>query len=205
MLTRPQEVRACNTNLAQFMCGWASIMAAVPKAPRTCVQWQRAQTQAFSGLEALPFSVPRLPTKGEHDYVSMWTVRTYMITLMAKEGIPRLKVDPDMWTLSFCKMNPDENQHLKRMYWSLRPKSVEELLEMCGCSGLRPELFSMLACLCGDAALDAVDFSDVSRTQVQHWRQVFMAYHKREKVVCILAVGCKLVWRAQRVVCDDSF
>ena len=144
MLTRPQEVRACHTNIAQFMCGWASILAAVPKATRTCVQWQRAQTQAFSGLEALPFSVAN---QGEHGYVSMRAVRTYMITLMAKEGIPRLKVDPDMWTLSFCKMNPDENQHLKRMYWSLRPKSVEELLEMCGCSGLRPELFSMLACL----------------------------------------------------------
>ena len=102
-------------------------------------QWRlNKQKQAFSDLKALPSSVPRLPTKGEHDYVSMWTVRTYMITLMAKEGIPRLKVDPDMWTLSFCKLNPDENQHLKRMYWSLRPKSVEELLEMCGCSGLRP-------------------------------------------------------------------
>ena len=44
--------------------------------------------------KALPFSVPRLPTKGEYDYVSMWTVRTYMITLMAKEGIPRLKYMP---------------------------------------------------------------------------------------------------------------
>ena len=108
-------------------------------------------------------------------------------------GHPRLKVDPDMWTLSFCKMNPDENQHLKRMHWSLRPKRVEELLEMCGCSGLRPELFSMLACLCGAAALATVGFSDVSRAQVQHWRQVFMAYHKREKVVCIPAVCCKLV------------
>ena len=43
LLTRPQEVRACDTKLAQFMCGWASIMAAIPKAPRTCVQWQRAQ------------------------------------------------------------------------------------------------------------------------------------------------------------------
>ena len=64
---------------------------------------------------------------------------------------------------------------------------------MCGCSGLRPELFSMLDCLCGDAALDAVDLSDASRTQVQHWRQVFMAYHKRETVVCIPVVGCKLV------------
>ena len=64
---------------------------------------------------------------------------------------------------------------------------------MCGCSGLRPELFSMLACFCGDAALDAVDFSNFSCTQVQHWRQVFMAYHEREKVLCILAVGCKLV------------
>ena len=41
---------------------------------------------ALSGLKALPFNVPRLPTKGEHDYVSMWTVRTYLITLMAKEG-----------------------------------------------------------------------------------------------------------------------
>ena len=87
------------------------------------MQWQRAQTQASSGLQALPFSVPLLPTNGEHDYVSMWTVRTYMITLMAKEGIPRLKVDPDMWTLSFCKMNPDENQHLKRMY--LEPPAQE--------------------------------------------------------------------------------
>ena len=61
--------------------------------------------QAFSDLKALPFSVPRLPTKGEYNYVSMWTVRTYMITLMAQEGIPRLKIDPDIWTLSFCKMN----------------------------------------------------------------------------------------------------
>ena len=142
--------------------------------------------------KALPFSVPRLPTKGEYDYVSMWTVRTYMITLMAKEGIPRLKIDPDMWTLSFCKMNPDENKHLTRMYWSLRPKSVEELLEICGCCGLRPELFSMLVCFCGDAALDAFDFSNFSRTQVQHWRQVFMAYHEQEKVMCIPGVGCKL-------------
>ena len=116
-----------------------------------------------------------------------------MITLMAQKGIPRLKIDPDIWTLSFCKMNPDENKHLTRMYWSLRPKSVENLLEMCGCSGLRPELFSMMACVCGDAALDAVDFSNFSRTQVQHWRQVFMAYHEREKVMCIPAVGCKLV------------
>ena len=65
----------------------------------------RAQTQAFSDLKALPFSVPRLPTKQGHDYVSMWTVRTYMITLMAKEGIPRLTVDPDMWALPFCKMD----------------------------------------------------------------------------------------------------
>ena len=36
LLTRPQEVRACNTKLAEFTCGWASIMAAVPKAQRTC-------------------------------------------------------------------------------------------------------------------------------------------------------------------------
>ena len=108
-----------------------------------------------------------------------------------------------MRTWSFCKMNPDENKHLTRMYWSLRPKSVDDLLEMCGCSGLRPEFFSMLACLCGDAALDAVDFSDFSRSQVQHWRQTFMANHKREKVMCIPAVGCKLVWCAQCVGCED--
>ena len=193
LLTTPEEVTACCTKLAQFMYGWASIMAAVPQAPRTCVQWHLAQKQAFSDLKALPFSVPRLPTKGGYDYVTMWTVRTYMITIMDKEGIPRLKIDPDMWTLSFCKMNPDENNYLTRLYWSFRPKSVEELLERCGCSGLRPELFSMLACFCGDAALDAVDFSNFDRNRVQHWRQVFMAYHKREKVMCIPAVGCKLV------------
>ena len=105
LLARPEQVTACSTKLAQFMYGWASTMAAIPQAPRTCVQWGRAQTQAFSDLKALPFSVPCLPTKQGHDYVSMWTVRTYMITLMAKEGIPRLKVDPDTWTLSFCKMN----------------------------------------------------------------------------------------------------
>lgn len=193
LTTRPKEVREGTTKLAQFMFGWASLMAAIPKAPRTCVQWQQAQKRAFSDLKALPFSVPRLPTKGEHDYVSMWTVRTYMITLMAKEGIPRLKIDQDMPTLSFCKMNPDENKHLIRMYWSLRPKSVQNLLEICGCSGLRPELFSMLACLCGDAALDAVDFFEFSPAKVQQWRQAFMAYHRREKVMCIPAVGCKLV------------
>ena len=68
-----------------------------------------------------------------------------MITLMAQEGIRRLKIDPYILTLSLCKMNPDENKHHARMYWSLRPKSVENFLEMCGCSGLRPELFSMLA------------------------------------------------------------
>ena len=85
---------ACSTKLAQFMYGWASTMAAIPQAPRTCEQWQQAQTQAFSDWKALPFIVPRLPTQGEH--VSMWTVRTYMLTLMAQEGIPRLKFGPDM-------------------------------------------------------------------------------------------------------------
>ena len=129
--TRPEEVRACTRKFAEFMIGWATILAAIPKAPRTCLQWQEAQKQAYSSLRALSFSVPRLPTKGEHDYVSMWTVRTYMLTLMAKEGIRRLKVDPDIWTLAFCKMNPDENKHLIRMYWSFRPKSVEKLLEVC--------------------------------------------------------------------------
>ena len=193
LLTRPAEVTACTQKLAQFIIGWATIMAAISQAPRTCAQWKKTQEQAYASVKALPFSVPRLPTHGDHDYVAMWTVRTYMLTLMAKEGIHRLKIDPDMWTLAFCKMNPDENKHLFRMYRSFRPKSVKELLEVTGCSGLRPELFSMLACLCGDAGLDTVDFIDFSAAKVRQWQQKFMTYHRRKKVMCIPAVGCALV------------
>ena len=53
LLMRPQEVRACHTKLAQFMCGWASIMAAIPEAPRTCVQWQQAHSTGILRFETL--------------------------------------------------------------------------------------------------------------------------------------------------------
>ena len=108
-------------------------------------------------------------------------------------GHPSLEDRPRHLDVVILQDEPDENKRLMRMYWSLRPKSVENLLEMCGCSGLRPELFSMLACFCGDAALDAADFSNFSRAQVLLWRHVSMAYHEREKLMCIPAVGCKLV------------
>ena len=193
LTTAPEEVRGCTRKLAKFMIGWSGILAAIPQAPRTCSQWQQAQKEAYSNLRALRFSVPRLPTKGENDHVSMWTVRTYLLTIMAKEGIQRLKVDADMWTLAFCKMNPDENQHLTRMCWSFRPKSVMELLEVCGCSGLRPELFSMVACFSGDDALDDIDCSAFTAAHVQQWRRAIVAYHRQERVVCIPAVASKLV------------
>ena len=105
LLARPEQVTACSTKLAQFMYGWASTMAAIPQAPENLCAVAAGSKQAFSDLKALLFSVPRLPTKGEYNYVSMWTVRTHMITLMAQEGIPRLKIGPGIWTLSFCKMN----------------------------------------------------------------------------------------------------
>ena len=171
--------------------GWSVLRAAIPKAPRTCLEWTRSQQSALAALKELKFSVPRLPARGDNDYVRLYTCRALMLTMMAAAGVRRLKIDSSMKVQTFCHMNPDQNQYLTRMYWSFRPESVEELFDACGCAGLRPELFSMLACFCGDGALASVHFSAFSSSTVQLWRKAVLSYHSREKIYAIPAMIAK--------------
>ena len=85
-------------------------------------------------------------------------------------------------------MCPDQHKYLKKLYFQLRPASVVDFLKRCGCHGVRPELFSCLACFAGDAAWDELDEYKLS---VQLWRQTMDKHYSKNKICAIPAVLMK--------------
>ena len=182
------EVASSVTKLEKMIWGWRAVRGEIHRAPHTCSEWCQFQRSAFSKLKTLKIAIPRLATGKESSYVRSWTFRTLMLMLMEHEGRKRLVVDAKISAWAFCTMCPDQQKHLQKLYFALRPASVADFLKKCGCRGIRPELFSCLACFAGDAAWD--EFDD-SKLKVKLWQQSLEKYYSKNKICAIPAVLMK--------------
>ena len=85
-----------------------------------------------------------------------------MLMLMHMKGIAKLHVDPECSIQSFLRMNPDQCEHVTKIYKSHKTEchSVDDLLNLCGWEHSRPELLSMMACFAGDKGLQDAEFDE---------------------------------------------
>ena len=115
------------------------------------------------------------------EYLLPWHVRSWMLALMHKEGIPRLTVDKAATLNAFINMNPDMSGHLTRLRSRLalvlkKESTVSTFLKAVG-SCDRPELLSMWLCFTTAVGMRDSDFEEFAS---RLWRQRasdFVAQH----------------------------
>ena len=75
-------------------------------------------------------------------------VRLHMMALMRCARVPRLRIDDGISIRCFLDMNPDQCEHLRRIYFAHNRTvhTVHDLVRLCGWEKSRPELLSMIAC-----------------------------------------------------------
>ncbi len=173
-LARTQEERDTAVGkLERFIQAWDTLETTFVDAPTTCEEWCDQMAKAIQVLKSMPGMVPRLPRPASHSsdekdkYTSLWTFRGSMLLRMHQAGIKKLKVG-DIALKKFCRMNPDEKEHLIRVFNANRAtiRTTKDLLQHCGVQ--RPELLSMELCLTSDRGLDRVNFEEMD---VQAWRR----------------------------------
>ena len=111
-----------------------------------------------------------------------------MLMFMGKQGLQAVSVDTETTAWALCTMCPDQQSYLKKMYLSLRPASVSDFLSQCGCEGIRPELFSCLACFVGDLAWRGLD---EPQCNAKLWKVALRKYHSKHGVWPIPAILMK--------------
>ena len=77
-------------------------------------------------LKQVPGPVPGLPVAGPADCTSVWTFRGVMLLRMQQEGVKKLKVD-NIGLRTFCRMNPDEDEHMLRVFAANRATQLSHL------------------------------------------------------------------------------
>ena len=97
----------------------------------------------------------------------------------------QLAVDKHTTPFRFCKLCPDQNEYMKKLYYALRPTSIADFLQICGFKGGPSELLSCMACFAGDMAWDELEQSHYN---VKSWTCALEKYHKKHGLTAIPAV-----------------
>ena len=179
-----EQVDASVQKLKKVIWAWTRITKVISNAPRTCREWYTLQKAMEKELLALKVDIPRLP-RTKDSYVRAWTFRTLLIMRMRSQGISQLTADNDITPFKFCRLCPDQNDYMYKLYYALRPKSIEEFLSKCGFAGCPPELLSCFACFAGDSAWEGLG---QSQYDVKSWTQVLHNYRKKHGLTAIPAV-----------------
>lgn len=175
------EVEASVQKLMKVIWGWTCICKKISRAPRTCQEWMQIQSSMMDELHNLKVHIPRLGTQ-EDSYVRAWTLRTLLFMRMRREGIKQLVADTYTTPFAFCRLCPDQNHHLTKLYYALRPTSIADFLHKCGFKGGPPELLSCFACFAGDMAWDELEESQYN---VKSWTQALDKYQKKHGLTAI--------------------
>ena len=185
----PHQVEVSTQKLMKVIWAWTIVRKEICKAPRSCHEWLSFQRSAFKELKKkIKVDIPRLPMRGEHACVRMWTLRTLMLMLMAQEGVQKLVVDNKITAWKFCSMCPDQNGHVRKLHYHSRPSIVQDFLEKCGFGDGPPELFSCVTCFAGGMAWDGLAHS---KYNVDLWNQALDTYACKHGMVAIPAVIIK--------------
>ena len=120
------------------------------KAPTTMQEWaaEVARLQAaLSGRTKVPgFTGPRT-------YRSLWFIRCWLIWVMRRSGIPRLRLTPKDTVQVFARIFPDQRRWILRLAGRRQENTpMQEVFKLCNFKA-PPELFSMYGCLFGDINL----------------------------------------------------
>ena len=190
--------------LTSLIWAWEVLSGIFRDAPTKCTEWSSKMTEATRLLHQMPRPVPRLPVVGPvprlsaagPDYTSVWTFRGVMLLRMQQAGVKKLEVD-NIGLRTFCRMNPDEDEHMLRVFAANRGTihTARDLLEHCGglrgrCGVPRPELLSMEMRLAGDRGLDKVD---VDKACLHQWKQAKHDLRKRHRMCPHIACIAKAV------------
>ena len=120
------------------------------KAPTTMSEWAtevaRLQSALRGATKVTGFTEPR-------SYRSLWVIRCWLIWLMRRSGIPRLKLTAKDTVHHFAKAFPDQRCWIHRLAGRGHEHTpMQEVFKLCDyCAP--PEYFSMFACLFGDRDL----------------------------------------------------
>lgn len=174
-------VKASVQKLMKVIWGWTCITKAISRAPRTCREWGEIQDSMMRELQKLKVDIPRLPRKTD-SYVRAWTFRTLLFMRMRGEGIKQLVADKDTTAFRFTQLFPDQNHHVKKLYYAVRPTNIVDFLQKCGFKAGPPELFSCFACFAGDMAWDELE---QSQYDVKAWTHLLDKYHKEHHITAI--------------------
>ena len=103
-----------------------------------------------------------------------------MMALMRRAKVPRLRIDRGFSIRCFLEMNPDQCEHLRRIYQAHNHTvhTVHELVRRCGWEKSRPELLSMIACFAGDSGLRDSDFDEFDEDR---WWSAYVAARRNLK------------------------
>lgn len=149
-------------------------------------------------LAALPFQPPILKAAtGEEKYLTGWTLRAYMLDIMAANG-KKLKMDNTVSMAQLMCMNPDKKKNLPRlqkMFLQSESWDTVKPVEFCkdlGCLQ-HPELLSFFACFAGDCGFQDSDFENFEVTVKQWWKyaELYFTQHSLEPHPAIVAQGLR--------------
>jgi len=154
----PASATALET-LTSFVRGVDLLVKAVGAAPRTCTEWNSKMRAANNALGR--FAPPRLSGQ----YLRPWITRGYMIDLMRKSRVRRVRVDPEITIHGFLRMNPDQHATLQRIYMRFIKRgddvnSVKQFVRLFSVRQIRLELLSMYLCFADDKGFRDEDFND---------------------------------------------
>ena len=189
----------CENKLCQYIAAADALHSAIPKAPKTVSQYSEF---AQSALESLP-KTPHWGGGVGH-YMSQWTVRSYTLCLMQRDGVSRIALDNACAITQLLSMNPDMTEGLIRAQSHLkatkgfRNLSCKQFLKACKAG--RPELYSMWLCFAVDVGLTSNDFS---KFNVQNWRRTAQTLFEETGVPPHPSVSCSA--SCSRGCCREFF
>ena len=107
---------------------------------------------------------------------------------MSAQGRPEVGCGQQDHCVEIMQHVPDQNGHVRKLYYHTRRSSVQDFLEKCGFGDGPLELFSCVTCFAGDMAWDGLAHS---KYNVDLWNKALDTYACKHGLVAIPAVIMK--------------
>lgn len=136
-------------------------------APTNTKQWSEQMARLEQAIKGPP-KVTGFPSATS--YRAKWFIRTWLLLLMRKNRVRRLRVSANMAVSEFASLFPDQRGWITALAGTC--KTVTQLFKSLQYDG-PPELFSLYACLFGDKQLVQ---------QLQHLGDSWLLEHKKSMI-----------------------